>query len=665
MSLALTSDESLCRILHFTTAGDILRLILTGSKRMMARVAQNAHTFDFKSPRPTFFPFSCYQLSLRTLIIHAPNPPLNYGHLSLNGRAILPLEPIKTLETLDLDFQLSHRIFDLESSGSASQLSSSFPHLTSLSVRGVSQHPLPDGWAESLPQSLKILKLSLETWDSEYCPDLDPIMFESLPSGLQTIEFGYYMTIGEGKVNLKRFEDLRALRLSRIASWEVLETLPDTLEELILSRQWVFSEEPETVFPLSKLPPKIRLLDLSGMHLRLDLDCPVPDTLEELCLDRDIGAIEIQDLEQFFNTKNLLRIQLDDVGNELFDIAPNLKDYGYSYVDLQTLQSLEILPRKITKLALLYDDASRSSHRLEHLPPSLEELDINMIGGSDLTLLPKTLISLFISKPLGTLDTSSLHSLSDRLTKLSVPLKIFESERCLEMLPGTIELLRLNLSDCKWLNRLSFPSKMQNSLKTLYMTDYSLSEADLVEKSLQKWFKDFKTLSTLFVDSRMTLRYDTLRNLPSSLTYLSISCNSLMNYGLPDGKSLEENTDWKEGAFSHLPAGLESLEVDFMDEDTASVDYMVFSMLPARLASIYLSCTVSRIENPKALVATLPKRISAWSYICPTFDDYDEESNPELYEAEQEKNAKHASEVEEALKEYYADPFWDGFYRSI
>lgn len=131
---------------------DIMRLMTTGTRQLMSRVVQKTTRLDFFFARPSScFPFSVLKhvplSKLRSLTIHSAHLSEKRGHLSLQGGSLLPSEPVASVEELDLDFQLAHRILGSSPPYGALQLSSSFPRLTSLSIRSWCTG-LPDGWAE-------------------------------------------------------------------------------------------------------------------------------------------------------------------------------------------------------------------------------------------------------------------------------------------------------------------------------------------------------------------------------------------------------------------------------------------------------------------------------------------------------------------------------------
>lgn len=607
---------------------------------------------------------------MRSLTVHAAQLKTIYGHVSLQGRSVLPLELITSLETLDFNFGLSCRVFEPKPSHGGLSLASAFPHLTSLSIQslfngfsGPVAPPLPKEWADSLPASLTFLKVNVPSSPGPLDPHISPSVFDSLPKGLKHLEIGTLMPIDAGPLDLRRFPDLRVLRLARVYGGDALEFLPSTLEELSFKRFTRSFFGQKTTLSLSKLPPRIRILHLAGSLLCFDCDSPVPDTLEELYLESSFVDLDKQKLEHYFKTKRLRKCYLDPLdssGDDLCDILTNVESSAH-FQKGRVYESLEKLPRKLKAVSLTWTPESPSIN-LQHLPPALEELII--LGGihfDDFSHLPRTLLHLSVPDlyfPSTPLSSDSFSTLPSRLTRLDLPLSMFESEQSLGALPETIEFLVLKTSDCACLQRLSFPKAMKSALKTLKFGHNGTNADDLLPV-LANELKDFARLSTLTIAAKVAIRSGDLSNLPSSLTDLRVSIANLANYGLPEGQALE-NADWNDGVFSRLPLGLLQLFVYVEKTVDAPLDYKVYSKLPAGLSSLTLDfCIADLSAHPAAFFATLPRRIGDLNY------RYLEEVGftPEnAYECvEQAENMRLA--LLDAFQEYYSDPFWEGFHR--
>lgn len=366
MSLAQTSDDSLTLILSFLMGKDITRLMATGQKAFVARVAHKTTRLDWLFSPTSYFPTCSYSFAnLKTLIIKTDR---DYAHLSLHNRSLLPLEPMFSLESLDLCFPTSHLVFQPPSSHRGVSMASSFPRLTSLSVSSDMVCPIPDGWTETLPQGLLALTMDINPSEDSSC-FVDASSFEKLPVGLQHLEFGRLCHIGHGEINLKRFSDLRVLHFGISLGWDALKSLPDSLEELYI-RFWNM-DAPQATFPLSKLPPKIRALTLDGPMLELEFDSMAPATLEKVCfsLDEDVNP---EQLAKYFYTKNLRVVQgVTPMTPQCLALLPNAEEISENLSS--QFDTFDALPRKLKKLFLRRIRRAPSSS-CKDLPPTLKEL---------------------------------------------------------------------------------------------------------------------------------------------------------------------------------------------------------------------------------------------------------------------------------------------------
>lgn len=560
------------------------------------------------------------------------------------------------ITSLDLEFQLSHQVFDKSLSSIGLSLSSCFPNLTSLSIRSLSDKLPAAGWSELLPQSLLSLtlhfELSVNVIDAQ-----DPYyLSKSLPKGLQLLELGPHVCIGGGTFNLRPFENLRVARLLHCASWDVLDFLPNSLEELRVKRPYCTPLETPARFPISKIPPKIRVLEISGEDLIFDFDCTAPYTLEDLTLVSN-NLLEPQNLENFFNAKNLRIASIRPVRGPfgpVFALMPNLEDYGKPMIATDSIDSLEILPRKLTSVSLYCHTASHYLP-LKHLPPTLKDLSVHDLRAEDISELPKKLLSLKIFGPSASFSSEVLAQLPDRLTTLEVPLQMFESEHCFNVLPGTLEKLILNISGCEWFDKVSFPEKLRRSLKTISISHNKAGPtfaAEKISSFVSKKLIGFSCLSALKISAIFTVDIDALSNLPKSLISLDVECEKLENGGVL-------NSDFENGVFSRLPEGLQSFRLSFTSNLTTTIDYMIFSRLPKGLAALQLrTLPVSGFLDPNAFLAILPRRIARFQY---SFGYPSPSLQPDLYLDGFNASRQCLNSLDKAVVEqYYSDPFWDG-----
>lgn len=562
-----------------------------------------------------------------------------------------------TLLSLEFDFPYSHSIFAPSPSREAPKLSSSFPNLTCLSITSRTFNYLPSEWTQSLPQSL--LSLSLDC-----CPTAGGITasaFNALPRGLTELQFGRYCSIRDGEIDFRRFSGLRVLRLYAGTHWTVLDSLPDSLEELLVHMDSLAGQA--VTFPFSKLPPTLRVWDLSGPGIDFDFDCKAPSTLEELRIETDV-RLKPERLEQFFHTKNLRRLSTWGIGPytpALMATLPNVEEFFKSKLFFLNLPTVDFLPKKLKTISIVQNDPNTKPLAVKDLPPHLESLKMRLWCSEDLAALPRTLKHLRIYPPPAALtlrhSPSALRTLPPHLKSLHLKMNSFESPKCMHALPAGLEKLTLDIySFLEMIEDLTFPPTMQKNLRKLSIHYYGDNSAgDLrLDTLVPKMNDSFSRLESLNISAKILIYCNTLSNLPKSLTELNLSNAELDEYGLPEPQD-PKNSDWTEGAFSRLPEGLVSLQLRFNRAVPYSIDFKVFSRLPKRLASLFLHTSESRCDSPRQFVANLPRRLGYIKYVYTPTKNIDGMVSPR----EKKENEKLDKEFEEALREYYADPFWD------
>lgn len=656
MLLAQTSDDSLAQILSFLTGQDVLRLMATGSKRFIARVSRSTTHLDRALPRPTHFPSSSFSLTnLKSLSIKGNT---RYGHLSLHNRSIFPLEPMPLLESLHLDFPQAHLVFAPAHANRGMTLSSSFPNLTYLTIASGTDCPIPDGWAESLPKGLTHLDLNICYGSDDPDLHISPSSFKHLPTGLQHLNCGIHICIGPGDHHFLRLTDLRVLRIGSAHSWDALMALPDSLEEL--SCTCYNYDLPKTTFPISKFPPRIRTLKLIGGPLEVNCDSMAPSTLEELILG--LGhTITAENFERFFDTKNFRKLQgVDCSSPECFKLLPSLEEITRAGKFPSDLDTIEILPEKLKSLFLSDGMRISSYNSSQPLLPLLEKIDCYPISPEDVSGLPRNLtsIDLKISSRNQSLKvpTAVWRNLPPKLTRLATPLALFESEESLHALPDKLQELILDLSI------LAPPNEgevIPSMTRLPYLSD-SLRKLSLWSEyhgkhprplaldipAILLTLGEFSALTTLSIYFKSTLNSASLAYLPKTLIEMVIGKVEFENFGLPVGQSPENHCDWKEGALSRLPDGLQVLFISYWQATPGSIDFNLFSRLPPHLVSLHIDPDKDFCRDPKTFVSKLPRNLDMISFSL----------NSRLGQLEPNPVVM----MEEAIQDYYSDAFWSG-----
>lgn len=484
--------------------------------------------------------------------------------------------------------------------------------------------------------------------------DIAPSSLEHLPLRLKHLEFKPECFIGSGKVNLKQFTDLRALRIGSVLSWDVLESLPDFLEELELHLR--NPNAPHATFALSKLPPKIRALTLHGSRLKLNFDSMAPSSLEELSLDLD-DAMELQETTKFFHTKNLrMAGGVDCRTPEALAVLPNLKEIPSIRTFDSEVDTLEILPRKLQSLYI--PDCMRTSPSVsfKHLPPTLTELYCHVLSAEDVLELPKTIKTLAVdhsdTNPSLTIPTAVWRELPSEITRLGVPLRLLDPEACFHVLPEGLEDLALAVIPPDGIiERITFPKSLKKSLKrfVIHTQDTGVSSpppphVKISADSLLSKLSEFSRLVGIRIATKIVVKSSSLSSLPKTLVELALESVEFENFGLPEGQS-PQNSDWKEGALSRLPEGLEELTVKYSTSTPGSIDYDILSRLPRGLTSLIVFSDGDVCRDLKRLFSTLPRRLAYLSY---KFTDFGGTLSGV------------SKELQELTQEYYSDPFWNG-----
>lgn len=600
-TLLQASDDALGLILSFLDGKDVIHLMATGSKRLIARVSNTTRLF-WRFTRPSTFPSCSFAFPhLMSLTIES----VSYdSYLCLNGRSLLPPEPMVSLESLVVSFSTAYLFLTPPPTHTAPSLASSFPRLTSLSISSNTYCILADDWPKSLPQGLLSLCLKISTGNqANTC--LKPSSFDHLPTGLRHMDFGFSCRIGAGKINLLRFPDLQALHMTSANSWDVLNSLPDSIEELIISCGGAEAMK----WPISKFPPRLRVLKLHGECLELEYDGKAPKTLEELDLVLE-NVMTVQDFENCFHTKNLRLAsgigRLDP--NALAQLLPNLESLNTHFLSSE-LSTFELLPKKTKKIFIADHSRTSPSVSFKHLPASLEDLSCSLLCQEDVTELPKGLSALLCQKspqqPDLTIPPAALRQLPSRLTRLTIDTDLLESAECFQALPASLKFLALAAGLATFtgdmLEGIIFPKSLGDSLETLRIISGSRLWPAQTTESLFPKLSEFSRLSDLRIGLNLVISSTTLSHLPKTLTILSLEEVEFANCGLPMEQTPTSSADWKEGVLSRLPEGLVSLSVRISESSISLIDFRMFSHLPARLMGLTLDTRCGIWSQPKSL----------------------------------------------------------------
>lgn len=211
------------------------------------------------------------------------------------------------------------------------------------------------------------------------------------------------------------------------------------------------------------------------------------------------------------------------------------------------------------------------------------------------------------------ISTDVWRTLPSQLKRLEVDMELFESEECFLALPALKKFFLTLDGEQELVDRIAFSEPLKGSLNKFVVYnkrfDSELNSASLILK-----LNDFSSLCELRIHSSVFLKSDTLSSLPKTLVTLQLSSARFENFGLPKDQS-RQSSDWKDGALSRLPEGLEVLELTYSrDLDDELIDFMLFSRLPQRLSKLSLRTQHCFSPNPKSFIASCPKRLDCFIY---------------------------------------------------
>lgn len=657
--LVATSDEVLASILALLQAEDIFQLVRVGSTLLTQRVLRNTTDLVWKVRKSTFFPFFVYNFpKLKSLIIQATQGQESF-HLSTKERSLLPLEPIKTLQSLELNFVSSSSALS-----ASSAFSSAFPYLTSLVVRSEECNGLeiPASWSESLPDTLLSLTIDLSPsiLMRSFNSTVSPSDFDTLPKGLQLLHFKA-SPIDNGPIKLNRFENLRIARIYGAKSPDSLDYLSESLEEFTF--QMLPYITPSAEFPISKLPPKIRIWDVSGVDTPFKFDAMAPLTLEEVSMKWKHSDVTLETLTNFFPSYERLRmLRVGGMGPPPSFIAmlPSIEALSRPQLSTDAEEAARRLP-STQLLTLSLASATTVPRSYKFIPPTVTDFSGPISLPQQISELPKSITKMWLrSEGSPPLPPDVWEGLPSLLQSLSIPIELMTSLKCLSSVPECLEQLTLSTSSLKSLN---FPEKILRNLKSLiilYYDEYNNRESPAERRNTEWMTKlgDFMKLETFSIDSSQTLmlRTHTLSNLPKSLTTLELSRIEFENLGMGPGNDAK-NPDWENSALSRLPEGLTRLSLQYGLLRPDQIDFMIFSRLPRNLCSFTVHTKQIRCKNPESFISSLPRRLTTLRHHDHSSNIYHNRSKPKDDDIES-KLERNRAQYREAMEKYYSDPFW-------
>lgn len=602
MALELTSDDVLGQILSLLNGDDVFRLLTTGSPRFASRVARKMTHFELRASRNLFFPFGLWTLpNLESVVLTSSlnDDPI---HFCTNLRPILPQEPSKGVLKFVFHAQLSSSLLALHPAHPT--LSTALPNLLHLTLSGF-RGQIPPNFAEGLPAQLKTLFISPAPENSN--STLPSSLFDALPSTLSEIRL-FGVEIAEGSPNFNKLPLLTHLTVRGFAKPDILSRLPPQLQILDIT---VKDVEGRAVLA-SQIPHQIRVFKVAGRSLKLDIDAPLPETLELLQVLLTWSVEEATErLADFLSPSSLLSASP-------LDIIPYSEKLHAQFTSLERLianwrsDKTEIGPNTFsTSLRHLTFNAPYSyALPYHHLPRGLIQLRACLNNPEQARTLPQTLTKLHIDfmgfNPIYAPPITDITPLPPTLTYLKADSAHFSSVTNIHALPK-LKTFDLTISTPGFLPKLTFRGRLIESLEVLYVEEYTFEEAD-VRGAAADFFPPlgkFKRLHSLaFTSSNVTpLHENSLASLPPTLTWLSMrnvefqsaaKCLASLPASLATlrlSKPINTRFLYQDNLFAHLPHSLTRLEV--VGSAPSLLTQNLFSLLPKRISHIKIVASSS------------------------------------------------------------------------
>lgn len=528
------SSDVFTELAHILLGNDLQRLLFCGSRALNAKLYPAIDAFAVETSRFSTFPFSAFQMpKLRSLHVQMAKT-YEFYPIGLNGRSMLPTQPLYTLLELKLSCAQS---FSVCGDGvTQPQLKELLPQLRVLHLSGTSEM-VQGRMFQSLPETLQHLAFLSGAHTAAVISYLALLL---LPRDLESLELPTMVSITDspdrdGYERMVWPVGMKRLNVNFFAQGTILYNLPSRLEYLNLSWQ---SREPRRI-PLSRLPRNLKELILYNSYSYLVIvDVPLPSKLKVLEVHEIGYPTEQEQYEACEDPPTLPFPSLDLLPSSLTSIRPlhkfvpstgmqrplpsSLRSVALS---MTTIWMVPLLPPTLVSLSL--PTAGIGQIPLESLPKTLELLSIGLSGGEAFAHLPRSLKSLHSSfmSAVG-VRRADFQGLPPLLEEMSFSVDSLIEEDAFLALPKTLKTLRLTAT------KISKKFKELGTSLPNSLTDLRLSVSDLNEE-WPLWIMQLVESRVALVNldifpsssDRSTPAFDHsfMENLPPSLLSLRVS----------------------------------------------------------------------------------------------------------------------------------------------
>jgi hypothetical protein len=371
LAFSCFADDIMEIICYYIGVNGFSHLLQSGDRVLMMKVMQNVRKVDCLLPICNHFPFSLFNLPrLFDLSINV----ITTRHLSplrLSGNLPLPLNPMPMLQTLSFNFGQSFSVFG--SSNSSLPFSTLFPNLTNLSIKSKAGHAVDHNKLKAISDLPNLLKFKLK------CPPLYVVkcslssVLELLPASITHLKLSsaeYHQR--DDLQPLKWPPQLSKLALSIVDGIGVFSQLPPQLEDLNIQVSYAYTRE---TVSCAVLPSSIKRINVSS-NVYFSLDGPFPPHIEdwECSIQEPILMSESELMSRFFSriTGKL------DIRSVIFTVAslrylsPRITDLNINHLVL-TPEELASLPKTLVKLNV---QKIKTEAHFVALPPALHRLEL-------------------------------------------------------------------------------------------------------------------------------------------------------------------------------------------------------------------------------------------------------------------------------------------------